>query len=932
MDADARARWLTELGERAPERVAELQALLAAHARADGLLDRPLVAADRMPELAAGDRVGAYVLLREVGRGGMGTVYEAERDDGEYRRRVALKLVAPERTYPGVLARFRRERQIMAGLEHPHIARLLDGGTTPQGWPYLVMEFVDGEVIDRWCASRAAPLALRLQLIERIAQAVDYAHRHLIVHRDIKPGNVLVDREGRPVLLDFGIAKLLESDLESTDATLQIGARAMTPRYASPEQLRGEQVSTATDVYGLGVLLYELVAGIAPHAWQQQTPERLAQRIEQETPLPLARAAQRHLQQLRSAADERLSAEIERVTAEAIPPELDWIVRKAMAARAAQRYPSALALAEDLRRLREHQPVQARPPSVGYRLRKSLRRHQFGYAIGVLFALMVVAFGVRLGVESRRTRVALAASQQERAHSSNVAAFLAALFELADRTQTEGRDVSAREILDRGRERLAQQQSLAPVERARLLGSLARVYRNLGAYPVALQLLDEAGPMVVQASEPTVHAQWLRDRGSVLELQGASAAARDALQSSLRSFESLGSAYALESARTAKLLAISLQSLGEREAARAMFHRAEVELNALANATDDDRADCSLRLGSWFWVGGDFAAAAKYYARALLLRRTEQPPNLPELARTLDANGALAHAQGRYGESVTQYQEALALRRQVLGHEHRMTADSLSNLGAVLIDQGEPERALEPLTEAVRIFEKVLPPDSPVLAKALNNLGLVRQLQRDFEAARALFKRALGIHQRALGAHHPKLAANLNNLGLVEEQTGHYEFARQRFVEALNVQEAALGRDHISIGFTLTNLGRLALWTGDRETALALLERARELRRGLPEAHPLRADTDSWLGLAHCLNPAARDRGRQLVERSLQEFSEAQALARDELEALRALCAGEAKKDNAGWQRRLDVIEELRGAAQPLLNFLRAQAEPRHRR
>jgi serine/threonine protein kinase/Tfp pilus assembly protein PilF len=920
MDAAARAAWLQQLAQTDPAQAAELQGLLAAHARSDALLDHPLIGADTLPSLAAGDRVGVYVLLREIGRGGMGTVYEAARDDGEYRHRVALKLVAPERMQPGVLTRFRRERQIMAGLEHPHIARLLDGGTTAQGWPFLVMEFVDGEPIDRWCTHRDLALSDRLQLIERIAEAVDYAHRHLVVHRDIKPGNVLVDAQGRPVLLDFGIAKLMQGDIEFGDATVQIGARAMTPRYASPEQLRGGPVSTATDVYALGVLIYELIAGTPPYREHAQSPERLAERIEQDTPPALAQAARRQAQQLRRSDPDANAKEIQRLESEPIAAELDWIVRKAMAPSADQRYPSALALADELRRLRQHEPVEARPASMFYRLSKSMRRHRFGYAVAAVFVLMATIFGLRLAIESNRTLAALAASQQERAHADSVAAFLGALFELADRTQAEGRDVSAREILDRGRERLAGQQDLVPPVRARLLGSLARVYRNLGAYPTALQLLDEAGPAIDPLAEPRLHAQWLRDRGSVLELQGANGDARDALQQALTAFESLDGADSLEAARTARLLAISLQSLGDRQGAGQMFQRADAALNTLADASVDDRADCALRLGSWYWVAGNFAETARHYARALKLRRDEMPPDFPELARSIDANGALAHAQGRYDEAIALFNEALTLRRRVLGPDHRVTADTLSNLGAAYVDSGQPELAQPPLLEAVAIFEKVLPADSPVLAKTLNNLGLVKQLQRDFDASRSLFERALSIHRRALGDRHPKLAANLNNLGLVEEQLGNFDSAQQRFIEALQIQEGALGAGHVSIGYTLTNLGRLALWRGERETAIGYLQRASDLRAELPEAHPLRADTGNWLGLAYCLKPEERQRGRDLIATNLSRHSEAQALAVVELQAMLALCADTGDIDRRG---RIEVVMQLRGATHPLVRFLR---------
>ncbi len=926
LDAAARANWLRRLAETAPGQAAEIAALLDAHERADGVLDRPLIQVDEIPGLRPGDRVGVYLLLREIGHGGMGAVYEAERDDGEYRHRVALKLVAPERLRPAALVRFRRERQIMAGLQHPNIARLLDGGTTAQGWPYLVMEYIEGAPIDVWCRQHGLPLAARLQMIEQLAGAIDHAHRHLIVHRDIKPGNVLVNAEGQPVLLDFGIAKWIDSEASAADATIQIGQAAMTPRYASPEQLRGQAVSTATDIYALGVLLYELIAGASPHAPSQESPERLAERIEQEAPLPLAVAARRHALAAAAQSEPAPADASVRFAAEAIPDELDWIVRRAMAAHPDQRYPNALALADDLRRLRLHQPVQARPPTLRYRFGKSLRRYWLGYSVAAGVLLLLAGFALRLGIESQRTRAALSASLEQRAQADRVAGFLAGMFELADRTQAEGRDVSAREMLDQGRERLAGERQMLPAVRARLLISLARVYRNLGAYPVALHLLEESAQLIDPAAEPLLHAERLRDLGNVLELQGSNAAARDALQASLRAFEQLGPAQSLEAARTTKLLAGSLQSLGERAQAGVMFRRADTALNGHPAASIDDRADCALRLGSWYWVAGDFDESTRYYARALRLRRTEQPPDLPELARTLDAHGVLAHAMGRYGEAQKLIEEGLAIRRQVLGVGHRLSADSLSNLGAVFIDQGAPEQALPHLLEAREIFERVLPADSPILAKTLNNLGLVRQSQRDFAEARRLFQRALDIHRHALGDQHPKLAANLNNLGLVEEQSGDYAAAMERFEEALRLQKHALGPDHVNIGFTLTNLGRLAIWKGDRMRALQYLQSAQETRAQLPAAHPLRSDTQVWLGLALCLGADDRARGLALIETALRGYSEAQALSRIELEALAAYCSAPAQQHAGEWRTHIAAVAKLRGTEHPLSRFLRTQS------
>lgn len=848
----------------------ELRSLLAAHASADNPLDRaPVVNAD--DALAAGSVLGRYRILKEIGRGGMGRVYLVERSDGEYEKHGALKLLDALHSNAALIDSFLRERQILARLEHPHIARLLDGGRSAQGLPYLVMEYVQGMPIDRFCVEGKLDLTATLALFIKVCEAVDFAHRHLVVHADIKPGNVLVGRNSEPVLLDFGIARNLAASAEAGHVP------ALTPAYAAPEQLEGEVVGVAADVYALGVLLFELLTGARPNASAGLGPRELASRIRSQPP-------------------PRLRDHVPRAGLPArLPSELDWICAHALQPRPENRFPGAAALAADVRALLAHQPISLRAGAVPYRLRKLLRRRWPWAIAAVLLLGLSSAFVWRLDTERRRTRDALAATQVERDRAEGVVAFLSELFREADTTQAGGRVVSARELLDRGRSQLAARTDLPPVGRALLQNALAEVYRNMGLGAVALELLEDARTLVVELDSPALEARTLTNLGTVYELAGRHQEARTVLTRALTLRRAEGDPVAIADA--AEALAVSLQSLGDKTAAGALFR----ELYALRASTGADanrRADAALRLGSWHWVAGELDVAARHYQEALAIRRGEVPANLPELARTLDAFAALKHAQGRYGEAPPLYRDALELRRRVLGDRHRHTADTLSNLGAALFDAGDNAAAETALREALAIFGEVLPADSPVLAKSLNNLGLVRHRQRQHDEARALFERALEINRRAYGNDHARVAGNLNNLGLVLEEQDQLDAAAGAYSQALAIFESSLGATHPQLAYSLTNLARVRFWQQRDGEARELFERALAIRTALDANHPAQAETLAWYGFMQCRGGADSLRGKsasagiEMLERA-RTIAEAHGLERSpapEARAMLGLC------------------------------------------
>jgi eukaryotic-like serine/threonine-protein kinase len=398
--AERRADLLRDFARRHPGMAPELERMLAAHLNRASLLDQPLAETldpepEEMPVLRAGSQIGAYVLERELGRGGMGVVYEAWRADGSFRKRVAIKILRHGRFDQALLDRFHQERQILAQLDHPHIAAILDGGTTADGEPYFVMEYVDGRPIARYCESHGATLAQKLDLFLQICDAVGHAHRRLTVHRDLKPSNILVTEAGAVKLLDFGIAKLLQPDADESEAPAT--AAILTPEYASPEQIRRERITTASDVFSLGILLYEMLSGAHPFRGDGRLPHEVMRAIVEDDPPPMSAVAGRNARELRG--------------------DLDAIALTALRKRPDWRYPSVEQLADDVNRYRRGLPVLAKGDRLSYRLGKFARRHWLPLAAAALLMTVLAAGVVATNLQARAAETASAAAERARAQA-----------------------------------------------------------------------------------------------------------------------------------------------------------------------------------------------------------------------------------------------------------------------------------------------------------------------------------------------------------------------------------------------------------------------------------------------------------------------------------------------------------------------------------
>jgi serine/threonine-protein kinase len=487
LEGEERARFLSQLRAENPDLTQEVETLLLADGAAGDFLEIPpadlsSILEGRTKKLGPGDRIGPYALVKLLGRGGMGSVYLAERADAEYSKQVAIKVVRAGMDSEEILARFWQERQILASLEHPNIARLLDGGTTPDGRPYLVMEYVDEESIDAYCERRKLSIDERLRLFQTVCAAVEHAHRNLVVHRDLKPRNILVTAAGEPKLLDFGIAKLLSPlDGPADAAATRTGLRPMSPEYASPEQVRGEPITTSTDVYALGLVLYQLLTGERPQQLDNLSLAEIERVVcEQEPEKPSV--ATGRLQ--RSASSDRLRRKL--------AGDLDTIVMKALRKEPERRYQTVRDLSEDIRRYLSGLPVKARPDTLRYRTAKFVRRHSVGVAAAALVAISLVA-----GMAGTMWQTQQAARERDRARTeaetaAQIASFLTELFQASNPEETLGDTIPVRQILERGYRRIQETLQDQPEVRATMLTVLGRVYADLGRYDDARALLEEA--------------------------------------------------------------------------------------------------------------------------------------------------------------------------------------------------------------------------------------------------------------------------------------------------------------------------------------------------------------------------------------------------------------------------------------------------------
>ncbi|MBL8981793.1 MAG: serine/threonine protein kinase, partial [Gemmatimonadetes bacterium] len=702
--------------------------------------------------------MGPWAIGELIGRGGMGDVYRAQRADAQYEQQVAIKVMRPGRDPQALLQRFRAERQILARLQHPNIATLLDGGVTDEGTPWLAMQFVDGVPITQWAQERSLPLEGRLALFLTVCDAVHSAHGHLVVHRDLKPSNILVTTDGTVRLLDFGIAKVLDA---STDAPETGDLLLLTPEHAAPEQFRGEPVTTATDVYALGVLLYQLLAGSRP--FQLVPTPALARAVcEQDPVAPSAAAAD--AERLRAA-----GIAASPVAAGAIAGDLDAIVMKALRKEPGRRYTSVAELAADLRRHTAGFPVDARPETLGYVTRRFVGRHRLAVAAAAGLCLSLASLAIVSFRAARTSREQSAAIARERDVAVEVSSFLETLFRSPSpfAAGRERRDtLRVRDVLDESAAKVRRELQGQPQLQARLLHVLGRAQADLGNYPAAKPLFEEA--LAIRTRE-----------------HGATS---------------------VDAATTALSLGTLSWQMGRAPAAESTL-RQVIPIFAADTSHREDRIRALSSLASSIRLQGRLAEAEPVYREALTLAQSHYPAGDPEVAGRMADLGSVLGALAKFDEGESLLVAAIAMERAANGPRHPRVAGPMNNLATQLMVQRKFAPAETLLREISTIMEASVPDPHPLRAMALSNLGANLYEQKRAAEAEPIQQRALAMRRKVLDAKHPDIGVSQLNLASTVEALGRPAEALRMKQDAVQFFRAALGPRHPLVGDALNATG-----------------------------------------------------------------------------------------------------------------------------
>jgi len=748
------------------------------------------------PGLPPGLRIGPYEIEREIGRGGMGAVYLAFRADEAYEKKVAVKVTPAALPSAAAVERFLRERRILARLEHPNIARLIDGGATAEGTPYLVMEYIEGQPLHAWCDANRLSTVERLRLFLAVCAAVEYAHRQLVIHRDLKPANILVTADGAPHLLDFGIAKLLDPDAGRDAAAAT--AVALTPWYASPEQVRGEPLSTATDVYSLGVLLYEVLTGHSPYRVTARNPLEVLRAVVEQEPERPSSAAQRteRLPATEGGSSPTLTPWSVSLAREGTPQrlrsrlrgDLDAILLTALRKDPGQRYPSVAAFATDVEAYLEGRPVAARAQGVFYRTSKFLRRHRWGVAAAALILALVTGGIANVVVQSRRVA-------RERDRAARIQRFLVDLFGVSDPGEARGSTITAREVLDRGAERIRHDLAAEPEARADLMEAIADVYNRLGLNDSAASLAREALAFrrEVGSRDPQALARTLNLLGSILMDKGDAAGAEAPYRESLAIRRRVFGDGSIEVAQALNNLGGILDTLGRYdESDRLQGESLEIK-RRLLGPDDPSLATSLYNLGVSLYRRGDVAGAGERLSEALAINRRAYGDDHPEVAFMMQSLGVIEDDSGRYEEAERHYRDALAVQKRILGEEHPDIVTTLTNLGNTLNHQGRLEDAEATLWEALSMSRKVYGDEVVDTAHVLAGLADVELQRGDLASAEKNGRTALAVRERVAGADHPDTAEARVLLGRVLLAEGRHAEAELALRLGLAQLEARSG-------------------------------------------------------------------------------------------------------------------------------------------
>ena len=825
----------------------EVETLLSQDAQGSDFLAHPgLEIARRQPggdevRRWIGEGLGPYEILRKIGSGGMSHVFLARRSDGEYRMPVAVKVLRRGFVDPAYQRRFRTERQILASLDHPNISRLLDGGTTPDGEPYLVMEYIPGDPLLEYCDRLRLPIRQRLELFRKICRPIQFAHQKLVVHRDLKPSNILITEQGLPKLLDFGIAKLLHPSAFFVEpertGTLD---RFLTPSYASPEQAEGRPVTAASDVYALGVVLYELLCGRRPDSRSEGGSSSAGSR-HWELPEPpslrakspggggsAAGASREDLATARSSTPRALSRRL--------AGDLDRIALKALQPSPEDRYDSVEGLSEDLRRHLSGLPILARPAHFRYRAAKFLRRNLLPVAASIVVAAGLLGFGLANALKSERLARQVEEADRQRTRAEEVTRFLVETFTLTDPVATDGKSVTAEEILRRGAQRIQEELAEQPEIQASIMLIIGEIHTAYGLH-------DEAQTLVQGAVDrrrglfPEDHPDLLESLDALAFLKIELEEFREAQELAQRTLAARREA--LGNRPPGAELAQSLSTLGwlysrQGDSAGIPLLRESLEITeGLQGPEHPDTAASRNNLALALNNAGRIEEAEALFRELVATFRGILPPENPHMFLTLHNHATTLQSLGRLAEAESIYREALVPARKVFG-DQPLTAKITTGIGLCLFLQGEPEAAEPFLREALDVYRRSHGPDHPDVGSAMLNLANLLTSMERCEEARPLAQASRAMEVRRHGEDHWKSAIAGGVLAGCLARLGDETEAERLLVDGYRVLER---RGEASARQRRDHLGRMISFF-EHQGRGAEAERYRDLLRKEQEGRP----------------------------------------------------------------------------------------------
>ena len=774
---------------------------------------------------------GKFKIIRLIAEGGVGQVWLAEQTV-PLQRQVVVKLIKTGLFDDNLLQRFRAERQSLAIMDHPSIAKVFDAGATTAGQPYFVMEYVPGLAVTKYCDEKKLSIRDRLELFTKVCDGVQHAHQKAIIHRDLKPANILVvevDEKPVPRIIDFGIAKALSPDAASSELT-QVTGFIGTPGYMSPEQAdpRIAQVDTRTDVYSLGVILYELLAGSLPFdrkEWQDKPLYEMLRRMREDDP-PRPSTKVSTAAETATATAEARATDAKRL-ASLLRGDLDCITMKALEKDPARRYGTPSELAADLQRYMSNEPVLARPASTAYKLQKYVRRHRIGVAVAGGVATLLVAFVVLQTVQLRRTI-------RERDRANRITAFMTGMFMVSDPSEARGNSITAREILDKASKDIDTGLAKDPELQAKMINVMGDVYDNLGLYPRAESLLQHGVEIQRHVLGPD-HPDTLQSMNSlavVMAREGHYAAAEKSDRETLDVRRRVLGPGHPDTLNSMNNLAIVLVREGHYAEAEKLYRETlDVRRRTLGPEHRDTVISID-NLANLLWSEGRYAEAEKLHRETLDIRRRILGPGDPGTVNSMNNLANVLWREGNNTEAEQLYHEGLEIRRRVLGPEHPDTLISINNLANLMDHEGHFAEAEKLNRDALDIRRRVLGPEHPDTLVSMNGLAAALNDEGRYAEAEKLYRETLNIRRRVLGPEHPDTLRSMNDLVNVIQHEGRYTEAEKLNRETLDIRLRVLGPDHPDTAVSTYNLACVVAGEGRRNEAFTLLRQA--IDHGLP--------------------------------------------------------------------------------------------------